>query len=69
MLDTVAGRVTDGSAFRLVARMWDSLGTVHAQLEERRKKRGGGGGPGEAGFGGTQPPVPPPPAFPPAEGV
>ncbi|GAA5878199.1 hypothetical protein JCM3774_005840 [Rhodotorula dairenensis] len=76
MLDTVAGRLTDGSAFRLVARLWDSLGTVHAQLEERRKKRGSGGGggegPGDVGFGGTQPPLPPPPppsAFPPAAGV
>ncbi|TKA52738.1 hypothetical protein B0A53_04191 [Rhodotorula sp. CCFEE 5036] len=85
MLDTVAGRLTDGSAFRLVGRMWDSLGSVRTQLEERRKRRGEDGtgtgtggadgfGPGGGGgMGGSQPPLPPPPppppVFPPAEGV
>jgi len=60
MGDTVATRLGDGSAFRLVGRMWDSLASVQQQLEERRKRRGGGGagGPGEADpFGGSQPPV------------
>jgi hypothetical protein len=85
MLDTVAGRLTDGSAVRLVGRMWDSLGSVRTQLEERRKRRGGGEGTGTGGadglgpgggggMGGSQPPLPPPPpprppVFPPAEGV
>ncbi|TNY18061.1 hypothetical protein DMC30DRAFT_333387, partial [Rhodotorula diobovata] len=77
MVDTVATRLTDGSAFRLVGRMWDSLGSVHAQLEERRKRRGGGGE-GDP-FGGSQPPVvgggagpglpPLPPLPPPAAGA
>jgi len=76
MVDTVATRLTDGSAFRLVGRMWDSLGSVHAQLEERRKRRGGGEG---DPFGGSQPPVggggagpglpPLPPLPPPAAGA
>ncbi|GAA5945035.1 hypothetical protein JCM3775_004267 [Rhodotorula graminis] len=59
MCDTVTTRLGDGSAFKLVGRMWDSLGSVQQQLEERkRRRRGGGGGPGEADpFGGTQPPV------------
>ncbi|GAA5981448.1 hypothetical protein JCM10908_004112 [Rhodotorula pacifica] len=80
MLETVTGRLTDGSAFGLVGRLWESLGNVHTQLEERRKRRGeGGGGAGEGfagGFGGAQPPLPPsmpppppPPVFPPVEGV
>ncbi|GAA6056023.1 hypothetical protein JCM3770_002146 [Rhodotorula araucariae] len=64
MLDTVTTRLTDGSAFKLAGRLWDSLGNVHGQLEERRKRRGSGesdGGP----FGGVQPPAPPLPPLPP----
>ncbi|BGP44579.1 hypothetical protein JCM10450v2_000393 [Rhodotorula kratochvilovae] len=68
MFETVTTRLTDGSAFTLVGRLWDSLGNVHGQLEERRKRRGGGDG--EAGtFGGVQPPAPPLPPPPPAAGA
>ncbi|GAA5866402.1 hypothetical protein JCM1840_001304 [Sporobolomyces johnsonii] len=68
MLDTVLTRLTDGSGFALAGRMWESLGTVHKELEERRRQRRDNerrGGPGAGfdggggGFGGTQPPVPP----------
>jgi hypothetical protein len=69
MLDTVTTRLTDGSAFRLLGRMWESLGSVSAQLEERRKRRGGGGDdPFAGGFGGSQPPLPPVPGGPPGGG-
>lgn len=69
MLETVQGRLTDGSAFRLLGRMWDSLGSVYGQLEERRKRRGSGEG--EGPFGGAQPPVTPGGAsgFPPVPGA
>ncbi|GAA5838522.1 hypothetical protein JCM9279_003271 [Rhodotorula babjevae] len=82
MCDTVTTRLGDGSAFKLVGRMWDSLGSVQQQLEERRRRRSGGGGaggPGEADpFGGSQPPVgggaggagfPPLPPMPPPAGA
>ncbi|BGP21572.1 hypothetical protein JCM10295v2_000447 [Rhodotorula toruloides] len=69
MLDTVTTRLTDGSAFRLLGRMWESLGSVSAQLEERRKRRGGGSGdPFAGGLGGSQPPLPPVPGGPPGGG-
>ncbi|GAA5903315.1 hypothetical protein JCM8208_002272 [Rhodotorula glutinis] len=82
MCDTVTTRLGDGSAFKLVGRMWGSLSSVQQQLEERRRRRGGGGGggPGEADpFGGSQPPVvggggggagfPPLPPMPPPAGA
>ncbi|GAA5956082.1 hypothetical protein JCM21900_002589, partial [Sporobolomyces salmonicolor] len=66
MLDTVLTRLADGSGFALAGRMWESLGTVHKELEERRRqkrdneRRGGPGAGFDGGaFGGTQPPVPP----------
>ncbi|GAA5856327.1 hypothetical protein JCM8547_000869 [Rhodosporidiobolus lusitaniae] len=65
MLETVTTRLTDGSAFTLAGRLWESFNTVQRQLAERRKRnegggRGGGAGDGGmSGFGGVQPPVPP----------
>ncbi|BGP12527.1 hypothetical protein JCM10213_007629 [Rhodosporidiobolus nylandii] len=73
MLDTVTTRLTDGSAYNLAGRLYQSFWTVQEQLGERRKRRieqernsreggGFGGMGGFGGFGGSQPPVPPPAA-------
>ncbi|GAA6032019.1 hypothetical protein JCM8097_003390 [Rhodosporidiobolus ruineniae] len=71
MLQTLGTRFTDGSAFNLAGRLYESFWNVQKQLEERRRRASGGGDGGVGGmggfgglgggFGGNQPPVPPAP--------
>lgn len=70
MIHTCYDKLTDGSAFKLAERLWDSTIRVVGTLYERRKReeqdrgRGGGaggGGPvGGLGGPGGLPPLPPP---------
>ncbi|KAK4055278.1 hypothetical protein OIV83_000561 [Microbotryomycetes sp. JL201] len=71
MLDSCIEKLTDGSAFKLVDRLWDSTKRVTTTLYERKKNRDesdkgkgdGGAGPPVIGSGGpVLPPLPPPPA-------
>ncbi|GAA5922111.1 uncharacterized protein JCM15063_003190 [Sporobolomyces koalae] len=72
LLSTCYTRLTNGSAFDLVGKLWTSLDKVNRELRERReasrrnfeqeqrdRKRRGGPPSVEAGFGGVQPRVPP----------
>lgn len=51
MVETLWGRLTDGSAFALVGRMVQSTRDVTAELRKRREQ-GGDGGEGGGGLGG-----------------
>ncbi|ORY69266.1 hypothetical protein BCR35DRAFT_308054 [Leucosporidium creatinivorum] len=56
MLETVWGRLSDGSAFALGKRLWDSTVSVAGTLLERRREREKNGGSGAGGAGGLPPP-------------
>jgi hypothetical protein len=54
----VWGKMSDGSAFALGKRLWDSTVSVVGTLVERKREREKGAGPGrpDGGIGGVPPP-------------